>query len=401
MALLVVLMCSSFWPLRFYCSCCCCEAASTLSLSLSSHSSFQPTSSQSQLSTWTFAKRRRRRTSTTATTAVATIAHRGHTKRQRLDSEKVKDKDATRTSTITTTVITWQEEIPEERKRALHHQQQSSHKSSSSSLSSNLTIWKRLLARREHHDLNQDSAEASSSRTTMTSSKSVGVAAAATATREPHALRTDLWQVTMHWKRNRIRNLFFSAFASRQLLENRNSMNNLVKLQFADNGYVRRVFDDEDHEYEDHGHELARRPSFNKFQVVDKYDDDDDVTDSSILPLSTVGTWELTSTGLSWTLPLHYPNPNTAAFPNHAKAEAGHSLLLSFHGDFHLNPFGRQPKILRGVVLLVNDHDLASNNKMKQTKTTSWFRPVVATFHAVGIGEDTADLSYQDRPRRF
>jgi len=26
-----------------------------------------------------------------------------------------------------------------------------------------------------------------------------------------------------------------------------------------------------------------------------------------------------------------------------------------------------------------------------------WFRPVVATFTAVGIGEDTADLSYRER----
>ena len=74
-----------------------------------------------------------------------------------------------------------------------------------------------------------------------------------------------------------------------------------------------------------------------------------------------IGKWELASHGVTWNLPDG----------------------MIFHGDLLLNPFGTQPRIIRGVV-------------MRETPR-AWFRPVVATFTAKGIGEDTADLSYRNR----
>ena len=79
-----------------------------------------------------------------------------------------------------------------------------------------------------------------------------------------------------------------------------------------------------------------------------------------------IGHWELASHGLKWNLPV--PNQD-------------HRLL--FHGDLLLNPFGSQPRIIRGLVI--------------RETPRRWFRPVVATFAGEGIGEDTADLSYRNR----
>eukprot|EP00977_Amphora_coffeiformis_P012583 scaffold3136_cov161-Amphora_coffeaeformis.AAC.2 len=78
-----------------------------------------------------------------------------------------------------------------------------------------------------------------------------------------------------------------------------------------------------------------------------------------------IGQWELASHGLTWTLPM----------PDQDR--------VIFHGDLLLNPFGPQPKIIRGIVL-------------RETRRV-WFRPVVATFTGDGTGEDTADLSYRNR----
>ena len=105
--------------------------------------------------------------------------------------------------------------------------------------------------------------------------------------------------------------------------------NDRLVLEFSDNGYVRMV------------------------------SSADNATTTAI------GQWELASHGLTWNLPL--PEQDG----------------MVFHGDLLLNPFGEQPRIIRGVVI-------------RETPRL-WFRPVVATFTAQGIGEDTADLSYRNR----
>jgi hypothetical protein len=373
------------------------------SRSKSQSSSSSLPSSQQGRSSWTLPSGRRR-TSTRETT-LATITPRNANKQQARRSNNAKTV-ATKTET-TTTIITWQEEFPnDERKRTLqqHPQDQAPPLKKSSSSSSRTTP------------------------TTTTASSSSTSSHVSANMLEPHTLRTDLWQVTMHWKRKRIRNLFASALPPGS---NEQYDTNLVKLQFSNNGYVRRVLPDDEHHDDDDNHETknndnphasarAPRTAFNRLKYKKDTNDDDeddntDVLDSS--SLSSVGTWELSSTGLSWTLPLccnarpPEDNSNNKRKENEQNNAINNNAgCLSFHGDFHFNPFGRQPKVLRGVVLLINNdttappvgtaNGLASSMK-KVTTTASWFRPVVATFHAVGIGADTADLSYQDRPRRF
>lgn len=59
-----------------------------------------------------------------------------------------------------------------------------------------------------------------------------------------------------------------------------------------------------------------------------------------------------------------------------------------FSADLHINPFGLHPRMSRGIVILWSNDDHAKQK---------WFRPVVATFQGMGIGEDTADFSYSHR----
>jgi hypothetical protein len=137
----------------------------------------------------------------------------------------------------------------------------------------------------------------------------------------PHKLRTNRWELRVHWRNGRTRS-------------------ERLDVEFSDNGYVRLLTSDS-------------------------------ATENSSIPgeavTASIGNWELAPHGLTWKLPM------------------GDRQLFTFYGDLLLNPFGDQPKITRGLIL-------------RETKS-GWFRPVVATFTASGIGEDTADLSYRNRKR--
>ena len=90
---------------------------------------------------------------------------------------------------------------------------------------------------------------------------------------------------------------------------------------------------------------------------------------------------------------------------------------LQFWAELHLQPFADHPRMLRGIIIrerYVNackklilcspsfsrqyslsfwKHDRSDKSFVPK----HWFRPVVGTFEAVGIGEDFTDLSYSDR----
>mmetsp|Transcript_29381 Transcript_29381/g.61465 ORF Transcript_29381/g.61465 Transcript_29381/m.61465 type:complete len:204 (+) Transcript_29381:122-733(+) len=76
-----------------------------------------------------------------------------------------------------------------------------------------------------------------------------------------------------------------------------------------------------------------------------------------------IGKWSSSVNGVSWNLETEKTD-------------------LWFHAQLLLNPFGSQPKLIRGVIL---------------DKSRVWFRPVVGTFSAAGTGIDTTDFSYQRR----
>jgi hypothetical protein len=71
-----------------------------------------------------------------------------------------------------------------------------------------------------------------------------------------------------------------------------------------------------------------------------------------------------------------------------------------FHANLHLNPFGKKPKLLQGVVVREETSaypDAETDQPYLRRRRIPWFRPVVATFEALGTGEDMADFSYQNR----
>jgi hypothetical protein len=69
--------------------------------------------------------------------------------------------------------------------------------------------------------------------------------------------------------------------------------------------------------------------------------------------------------------------------PSGLRCSLNSTLLL--HADLHLNPFGKHPRLSRGVIV--------------DTVGTGWNgrRLVVGTFTGHGVGRDTVDLSYQRR----
>ena len=64
---------------------------------------------------------------------------------------------------------------------------------------------------------------------------------------------------------------------------------------------------------------------------------------------------------------------------------------LVFTADVSLNPFGPQPKLLRGVIL---EEDVRTFGPFR-------FRNVLGTFTGQGIGHDMVDLSYRGRKRSW
>lgn len=151
-----------------------------------------------------------------------------------------------------------------------------------------------------------------------------------------HPLRTDAWKLTVRWRSN-------SNATKRFLLPSKNEPNDIL-FEFADNGYVRA-------RQQQNGDATATPAA---------------ASSTGTSTGSQIGTWTLDPSGLSWTIPLN----NTDHY---------------FFADMHLNPFGKNPKMTRGVVI----RDNASKSK--------WFRPIVGTFQGVGVGADTADLSYSHR----
>jgi len=78
------------------------------------------------------------------------------------------------------------------------------------------------------------------------------------------------------------------------------------------------------------------------------------------------------------------------------------TTMLHYHADIHLHKFGECPRMFRGVV--TRDRFNAFS-RSRFALPSHWFRPVIATFTAEGIGKDTIDIMYKDRgfgvnPRR-
>lgn len=150
-------------------------------------------------------------------------------------------------------------------------------------------------------------------------------------------MRTDTWEMKIHWK------------GRRERLQRKRHFSKTMQLEFHRNGFVR-----------------ARGVLPNG-------------EPQSILG---IGEWELCPWGAVFTI----------CTSNHCK--------YVFHANLHLNPFGKQPKLLQGVVVREATsayQDAETDRPFLRRRRIPWFRPVVATFEAFGTGEDMADFSYQNR----
>ena len=170
----------------------------------------------------------------------------------------------------------------------------------------------------------------------------------------PHPLRTDEWELNVRWKNPNQRKKRSGTVVppgpdgggARWV-----GKSSLLQLEFAPNGYVR-------------CHPSPPSSSSSSSEPEDS---------SSEHPPPYIGTWELTSTGLAWSIDMD-------------------GCLYMFRGDLHVNPFGSHPRLTRGIVLLQED--------TTPSRRAGWFRPVVATFTGNGNGRDAADLSYESRNHR-
>jgi len=181
----------------------------------------------------------------------------------------------------------------------------------------------------------------------------------------PHPLRTNLWELHIQWRGPAKRSSTSQRSSPVDLLY---SCNKLL-LEFDPSGYVRVK----------RAATAVRPPAKTSHTDNSDPDDADKNNDDSSNPWIATGQWSTdgSPSGLSFSIPL----------PCLDDDDTSCALLLQHHfeADLHMNPFGRHAKLTRGIVVRDRRHG------------KTWFRPVVATFSGIGIGEDTVDLSYQKR----
>jgi hypothetical protein len=128
-----------------------------------------------------------------------------------------------------------------------------------------------------------------------------------------------------------------------------------------------------------------------------------------------VGKWKMDSTGIAWEIPVQLAGGKATLstddddIPDILDPELRElgkdvrnmeSTTLHYHADIHLSKFQDQPRMFKGVVTRDRYHD--KHLKLPFNKRTfvlgrNIMRPVIATFTAEGIGEDTVDTKYKER----
>lgn len=162
--------------------------------------------------------------------------------------------------------------------------------------------------------------------------------------KKPHPMRTNEWKLRLSYgKRNSL------------------LLKQSVLLEFSKNGYVR---------------------------VLQPSSDDTHHTDDDNVVPTAVGTWKLLPSGISWNLPIGVDSMPVKNDENQESTKTD-STVLHYHADLHLNQFGERPRMVRGVV--------TRDRYPTSLFPKRLFRPVIATFSAEGIGQDTADVTYQER----
>jgi len=194
-------------------------------------------------------------------------------------------------------------------------------------------------------------------------------------------------------------------------------------MKFARNGYVMLMEDDDRTDSQDDADIRDPHISHDRSETKRR--------------MTKIGKWKLDTAGISWDIPVrqplpsdtqkhhtieiqespqpnnklttehtnsHHKTPNEPSNPDpypHTKSKSKSKskskwTVLHYHADMHLSKFQEQPRMIRGTITRDrwNERSLPFTNFVLGRHL---FRPVIGTFSAEGVGEDTIDVSYKDR----
>jgi hypothetical protein len=113
--------------------------------------------------------------------------------------------------------------------------------------------------------------------------------------------------------------------------------------------------------------------------------------------ITNVGKWQMDATGISWTIQADLLNKDKKHNHGDQDFDSKKRTYLHYHADIHLSKFQSKPRMFRGTVTRDRFENVTSEGTNKGFFGKSFFRPVIASFSAEGIGEDTLVLQYKDR----
>jgi hypothetical protein len=195
----------------------------------------------------------------------------------------------------------------------------------------------------------------------------------------PHPLRTDVWEIQCQWRG--------LARKNRPSIRKSWKRYNPTSRRHAGTGGCLYDLGTFQLEFNPIGYVRLRLPNNNFDAGIEPYSSSDDNHWIHTVT-SCIGKWKLGPMGLHVRIPLPVAGPMTSTWSSHATVPLQHCMEM----DFHINPFGIQPKFTRGIIY-VDDLSIPSNRIAKFFR----LRPIVATFTGKGIGIDTVDLSYGER----
>jgi hypothetical protein len=245
---------------------------------------------------------------------------------------------------------------------------------------------------------------------------------------EPHPLRTDTFELSIHWTGRRERRQRQGHFSK------------CMQVEFHPNGYCRSrsILVNDDNNEATTTSSVGRIPSGGGGSIRRGPPHHSSPKKLKRAITFGIGKWQVYPWGIMFTI--HDNN----------------QVNYRFYSDLHLNPFGKQPKFTHGLVLRDEEEELepvattptsslliggdrpsttsfsyyngeeeeeenddfvleqliqqseqqqqqqlhhrgSSSSNDNSKKSIPWFRPVVATFSGVGTGRDTADFSYKNR----
>lgn len=205
---------------------------------------------------------------------------------------------------------------------------------------------------------------------------------------EEHPIRTDEWLIKVKLSpffllpRSIERESALFAHTHDSLKEKQKSRSKDQIMKFSKNGYV---------------------------ILIDKDENDDPnkpITNNNGEKIVNVGKWHMNANGISWTMQALGPGDSKHSIEksnldaDQMSEEEKCSRMttsLYYHADIHLSKFQSRPRMLKGTITRDRYHDEANIGSKKRFFGKRIFRPVIASFTAEGIGEDTLALHYKER----